>query len=639
MFFKVDEQIFQSVNDYCVGVVVASKVNAAHNINDLLEFSRMSFQDASIQLQNVDIKTMPRIEQYRSAMNALGVNPNKYPSSIEALLRRIQEGKPIGSISTVVDLGNAISVKYGVPIGMHNIDSFNGDMEVRFSCDDDIFDDTNHQIGQREPVYITGCSVRTRNWLWRQTEEGRTTTIDVDNILFLVDGFENGKENIIKARDELALLLRTHFGSDVRVGFVSAKNTSYKIAGLTELEKMAENDLRIILKGAASHTDESEIYNRILKAQQEGRSLRIKLGLDPSAPDIHIGHAVVLRKIRQFQELGHIAVIIFGDFTGMIGDPSGKSKTRNQLTFEEVRQNAQTYQDQIFKIIDPNKTEIHFNSEWLGTMTFSDVLTLCGKTTVARILERDDFTSRFNNHTPIGLHEFLYPLMQAYDSVAIIADIEIGGTDQTFNINMGRRIMQLYGYDSQLTLFMPLLEGINGIEKMSKSLNNYVGIDEPAAVIYEKLMSIPDNSIIKFFNLCTDLHPNEIQQLQMKLDAGANPRDIKMKLAYEITLLYCGDNAAREAEERFISIYQKGEVAADAPILEIIASGDWGNALINALATATGKSKSNIRRLIKQNAVSLNGIKISDLNCVTAVKTDDIVQIGKGAFYRLFVDK
>jgi len=411
----------------------------------------------------------------------------------------------------------------------------------------------------------------------------------------------------------------------------------FKVTEKTEIEKSSENDLKIILKGADDHTEESVIYDRIFKAKKAGRALRIKLGLDPTAPDLHLGHAVVLRKIRQFQEMGHTAVIIFGDFTGMLGDPSGKSKTRNQLTFEEVKANAQTYQEQIFKILDPNKTEIHFNSEWLGTMTFADVLKLCGKTTVARILERKDFTKRYESQTPIGLHEFLYPLMQAYDSVAINADIEMGGTDQKFNINMGRRIMQSYGLESQLTLFMPLLEGLDGIEKMSKSLNNYVGIDEPAAVIYEKLMSIPDNLIIKYLNLCTDLHPDEIQELQLSLDSGTNPRNLKMRLAYEVTLLYCGKEAACEAEKRFISIYQKGEISLDAPVIEITASDDMGNVLITALAEVSNKSKSDIRRLINQNAVSLNGKKITNIDNIKDIYTDDILQLGKGSFYKILV--
>ncbi|GHT80286.1 hypothetical protein FACS1894130_11300 [Spirochaetia bacterium] len=628
MFFKVDEQIFQKATDYCVGVVSALGIKKAAGLKELTGYIDVSFRDAVVKLRDVSIKSMPAIEKYRTAMSALGINPGKYPVSIEALLRRIQDGKILDRISPIVDLGNAISVKYNVPVGVHDIDSFCGDLEVRYSNNEDLFDDSMHQT-ESEPVYVTGHSVRTRNWLWRQTEAGRNTSIDAENLLFLVDGFEDNKSTIIKARDELAFMLKAHFGCDVRVGFISAKNSAYKITDLTEVEKKAAADLKIILKGAADHTDEAEIYTRLVTAGTEGRSLRIKLSMDLSSPDVHLGHAVVLRKIRQFQELGHTAVIIFEDFTG--------TTAGNPLTFDELRQNARAQQEQLFKIIDPAKTEIHFNREWLDKMTFQDVIGLCGKTTAAEILERDDFTSRFGNHTPIGLHEFLYPLIQAYDSAAIKADIEAGGTDQTFNITMGSRIMQMYGMESQLVLLMPLLEGIDGVKKMEKALNNYVGIRESPSVIYEKLMSIPDNLIIRYFNLCTGLPADEIQQLQLKLDAGTNPRDIKMKLAREITSLYCGETAAEAAEESFVSAAQKPKAAPDVPTLEFSVEGDSGYALTDALSQTTGKSKSDIRRLFKQNAISLNGEKVTDPSQISAIKTGDMVQFGKGNFYKVLI--
>ena len=275
-----------------------------------------------------------------------------------------------------------------------------------------------------------------------------------------------------------------------------------------------ENTIKIMLKGAADHTDVEEIREKLKKVDAEHRPLRIKLGLDPSAPDIHLGHAVVLRKIKQLQDLGNEVIIIIGDFTGMIGDPTGKSKTRKQLTKEQVEENARTYQKQIFKILDPSKTTVRFNSEWLGKMDFRDVINLCSKCTVARILERDDFQKRYTNNQPIAVHEFFYPLMQAYDSVAIQADLEMGGTDQTFNVLMGRNIQKDYGQDPQITLFMPLIEGIDGVEKMSKSLGNYIGVNEDANTMYEKVMKIPDSMIIKYYNLCTDVHPDDVAKIE-----------------------------------------------------------------------------------------------------------------------------
>ena len=331
-----------------------------------------------------------------------------------------------------------------------------------------------------------------------------------------------------------------------------------------------QNTLKIMLKGAAEHTDTTEIIKKLEKIEAEKRPMRIKLGLDPSAPDIHLGHAVVLRKIKQLQDLGHEAIIIIGDFTGMIGDPTGKSKTRKQLTREQVEENAQTYKTQIFKILDPQKTTVRFNSEWLAPLNFRDIINLASHTTVARMLERDDFQKRYNNQQPIAVHEFFYPLMQAYDSVAIKADLELGGTDQVFNILMGRNIQKAYGQESQITLFMPLLEGIDGVEKMSKSLGNYIGVNEPANVIYEKVMKIPDSMIVKYYELSTDIHPDAIELIKKRLAEGENPRDIKMELALEITTLYHSKKAALFAQEHFKTAFQKGIESISKHLLNMI---------------------------------------------------------------------
>ena len=398
-----------------------------------------------------------------------------------------------------------------------------------------------------------------------------------------------------------------------------------------------EQTLKMMLKGVAQATETPIIMEKLKKAESEHRPLRFKLGLDPSAPDIHLGHAVVLRKIRQMQDMGHQAVLIIGDFTGMIGDPTGKSKTRKQLTPEQVAINAKTYADQIFKILDKDKTEMHFNSEWFNKMNFRDVIELCAKATVARILERDDFQKRYNAKQPIALHEFFYPLMQAYDSVAIKADVELGGTDQTFNILMGRNIQKDFGQDPQITLFMPLLEGLDGVEKMSKSLGNYVGVNEPAAVMYEKMMKVPDNLIIKYYDLCTDLPPDDVAKIQIRLNQGENPRDIKMELAREIVRLYHGEAAVQPAEDHFKMAFQQGSVPDDAPVLKIQKQDGWDNGqiLLETLMTSGKfKSKGELRRLFMQGAVKVNNEKLTDLKLATDLTTDTIVQVGKGSFYK-----
>ncbi|MCM0649121.1 tyrosine--tRNA ligase [Clostridium swellfunianum] len=392
-----------------------------------------------------------------------------------------------------------------------------------------------------------------------------------------------------------------------------------------------QEQIKIITKGAAEVINVEDLENKLKKAQQENRPLIVKLGLDPSAPDIHVGHAVVLRKMKQIQDLGHKIVIIIGDFTGMIGDPTGKSKTRKQLTNEEVLENAKTYERQIFKILDKEKTELRFNSEWLSKLNFKEVIELAGKYTVARMLEREDFKNRFNNQLSIGIHEFFYPLMQGFDSVEINADIELGGTDQRFNVLMGRTLQKDYGKEPQVALFMPLLEGTDGVEKMSKSLGNYIGINESARDIYVKSMQVPDNLIIKYFELATDIHPDEIDKIKEQLNKGANPRDIKMNLAKEITRLYHGDSKAQEAEEYFKTLFQNNEIPEDIPVFQV--SGD--ESLIEIMLNSKlVPSKSEGKRLIMQGGVKINGEKANEADR-TDFKNDDVIQVGKRKFIKL----
>lgn len=395
-----------------------------------------------------------------------------------------------------------------------------------------------------------------------------------------------------------------------------------------------EETIKIMLKGAADSTDIADIREKLEHVAKENRPLRLKLGLDPSAPDIHLGHAVVLRKVKQLQDLGHKAIIIIGDFTGMIGDPTGKSKTRNQLTREEVLENAKTYEKQIFKILNKEQTELRFNSEWLGAMTFKDVITLCSKSTVARILERDDFKKRYESNQTIGVHEIFYPFMQAYDSVAIEADLELGGTDQIFNILMGRNIQKDYGQDPQITLFMPLLEGTDGIEKMSKSLGNYIGVNEDANTMYTKVMKIPDCLIIKYYELCTDIHPDEVEKIKQKLLDGANPRDVKMDLAMEITTLYHNKEEALQAKEHFITAFSNQEVPDD---VEVLTLEEGQNILDVILSTGKYNSKSDIKRLFEQGGIKINDEKVTDFKAVTEIPNETIIQIGKGNYYKIIV--
>lgn len=401
-----------------------------------------------------------------------------------------------------------------------------------------------------------------------------------------------------------------------------------------------ENTVKILLSGSVEHSKVEEIEEKLAKVKKENRPLRIKLGLDPSAPDIHLGHCVVLRKIRQLQDLGHEAIIIIGDFTGMIGDPTGKSKTRRALTREEVLKNAQTYQEQIFKVLDKSKTVIKFNSEWLEKLSLKDVVFLTSKCTVAKMLEREDFKNRYTNRQSICIHEFLYPLMQGYDSVAIGADIEFGGTDQIFNVLMGRSIQRDYGQDSQLTVFFPILEGIDGKNKMSKSLGNYIGVSDEANDMYVKVMKVPDDLIIKYFTLCTDLHPDKIREIEKNMENGENPRNIKMDLAFEITALYHGQDEARKAQEYFETVYQKEEIPEDVEVIEVnMVSDSDGVNLIDAIAkTGDFKSRSDIRRIFTQKGAKINGEMVDDIKKISNLTSGQIVQLGKNRFYKIKIN-
>ena len=403
-----------------------------------------------------------------------------------------------------------------------------------------------------------------------------------------------------------------------------------------------EEEMRLIKGGLQELISEDELREKLKEARQENRPLRVKLGLDPSAPDIHLGHTVVLEKLRQFQELGHRVVLIIGDFTGRIGDPSGRSKTRPALGEEEVRKNAKTYQEQFSRILDPEQTELVFNSKWLSQLKFEEVLSLASRYTVARMLERDDFASRYRQNKPIGIHEFFYPLMQGYDSVAIEADIELGGTDQKFNLLVGRVLQREFGQSPQVVMMLPLLEGLDGNEKMSKSLDNYVGIDEKPAEIYGKLMSLADELLLSYFQLVTAITPGELEELKEKLERGElHPKEAKKDLARRVVSRYHGQEAAVKAEREFERVYEEGFLPEEMPVFKL-QPGDLqeGKVWIVRLISRSGlvDSNSQARRLIKQGAVSLDGELINEIDLDLPVEDGMVLKIGKKRFARLSLD-
>ncbi|MEZ5422707.1 MAG: tyrosine--tRNA ligase [Pyrinomonadaceae bacterium] len=395
-----------------------------------------------------------------------------------------------------------------------------------------------------------------------------------------------------------------------------------------------DEQISFLKKGVVDLIREEDLRKKLDRAEKTGKPLRVKLGLDPTAPDIHLGHTVVIRKLKAFQDLGHTVIFLIGDFTGMIGDPSGKNVTRPPLTREEVNQNAETYKRQMFKLLDPEKTELRFNGEWMDRFDAADFVKLCARTTVKQILERDDFTKRLAEEKPISLHELLYPLIQGYDSVALDADVELGGTDQKFNLLMGRNLQREAGLEPQVILTTPLLEGLDGVNKMSKSLNNYIGIDETADSMFGKIMSISDELMWRYYELLTDLTESEISDLRSQVEQGKNPRDLKVNLAKLIIKDFHSQAAADEAEDAFTRQFVQKEIP-DEIDEKRLASGT--HALAQLLAdTGLAASKGEARRLIEQGGVKVNGEKATAANSEIEITGEGVLlQVGKRKFLRV----
>lgn len=378
-----------------------------------------------------------------------------------------------------------------------------------------------------------------------------------------------------------------------------------------------------------------ELADHLRVAVDSGRSLRVKLGIDPSSPDIHLGHTVVLGKLRDFQRLGHTAVLIIGDFTARIGDPSGRSETRRPLEVEEVEENAHTYLDQVFKVLDAATTEVRRQSEWFGSMGLDDVIRLGSRATLAQISQRDDFKKRIEAGNPIGIHELLYPLMQGYDSVAVRADVELGGTDQLFNLLFARDVQRESGLPPQDILTMPLLEGLDGKQKMSKSLANYVGVADAPADMFGKLMSLPDELIVRYLRLVTDLPEEEIAEVERGLDAGANPRDFKVLLARAVVRMYHGNGAADAAEEAFAAQFKRGQVPADVQEVHLPPGGNAASVAGTMVALGLATSKGDARRLVAQGGVRVNSTRVEDPEIIYVAADGDLWQVGKRTFLRI----
>ena len=397
------------------------------------------------------------------------------------------------------------------------------------------------------------------------------------------------------------------------------------------MNKLQEDVLAQLKRG----TDEILVEAELIKKLNEGRSLRIKAGFDPTAPDLHLGHTVLINKLKQFQDLGHEVLFLIGDFTGMIGDPTGKNVTRKPLTRDDVIENAKTYEQQIFKILDPEKTLVMFNSSWMNAMSSADLIQLAAKNTVARMLERDDFSKRYKGGQPIAIHEFLYPLIQGYDSVAMKADVELGGTDQKFNLLVGRQLQETYGQKPQVVMTMPILEGLDGVQKMSKSLNNYIGIADAPDDMFGKIMSISDDLMWRYFELLSFRSMQEIAEWNKACQQGANPRNYKVQLAQEIIVRFHDQASAVKALENFEAQFKRGAIPDDIPEIELTATSEgYAIALLLKDAGLTS-STSESNRMVKQGAVKIDGEKLVDGKLLIYAGTEHVYQVGKRKFAKV----
>ncbi len=397
-----------------------------------------------------------------------------------------------------------------------------------------------------------------------------------------------------------------------------------------------DQQVALLARGTVNIISREDLIKKLKKSAETGVPLKVKAGFDPTAPDLHLGHTVLIQKLKHFQDLGHDIYFLIGDFTGMIGDPTGKSETRKPLTTEDVKRNAETYKEQVFKILDPQKTKVVFNSTWLSKLSSHEFIKLAGQLTVARMLEREDFKVRFENERPISIHEFLYPLIQGYDSVALAADVELGGTDQLFNLLMGRDLQRVWGQEPQVVLTVPLLEGLDGVNKMSKSLGNYIGITESADNIYGKTMSVSDQLMFRYYELLSDLSVDEISTLKADMEAGRiHPKKVKQQLARELTARFFDAETAGKAEENFELIFKQRELPEDMPEVTMpgSAEGVWLPKLLAEVDLVKGTGEA--RRMIQQGAVSIDGAKIEDVECQVKASGTIVIKVGKRRFCRI----
>jgi len=634
MQFHIAREVFDLFPDFCVGGVAAVGLN--NHVGDAETVLRQAEEEARGALAARPLAGDPSLAVWRRAFARLGIDPERFPSAVEALLRRVAQGEQLPSINPAVDLANAVSLRYRLPIGAHDVDRLAADFVVRRSRAGDVFtpmgEAESEEVPAGEVVYADGAEVRTRRWVWRLGERAKVTPAS-QNLFFPIDGFRGvNDEEVRQATAALAVLVVERLGAQASTFFLDRGHPTADLPAPVRREPDAIEHL--LTRGVAEVIPIEEAEKRL----RAGEKIRIYIGIDPTSRVIHLGHAVALRKLREFQQLGHKVIFLIGDFTGRIGDPTDKSATRVQLTREQVNENAASYIEQAGKILEinspTNPIEIRYNGDWWDNLTARDMIELSANFTVQQMIQRDMFQRRLEENKPIGLHEFLYPLLQGYDSVALDVDAEIGGTDQTFNMLAGRTLVRAIKGKDKFVVTVPLLEGTDG-RKMSKSFGNVIGVDDPPYEMYGRIMSLKDELITRYFDLCTDVPMREIEEMGRLMAAGkVNPMDLKKRLAAEIVAFYHGPAAAQEAAERFQREVQQREIPEEVPNVPLPRGGEWPVVDL-LLALGLSKSKGEAKRLVEQGSVQVNGTRVEDARASVAVGDGTIVRSRRRQFARV----
>lgn len=678
MRFRILDEVFDRFPTYCVGLVVAENIAQTRSVAAITALLRGAEQQLVEQLDGRATKDLPAISCWHRAFSAAGISPARFKTSVEALATRVRKGDPVPAINPAVDLANALSLRYLVPIGAHDLDRLSGDLEVGPARADLPFtalggSTTQEIVPAGEYVYADAREVRTRRWVWRQGTHSRVTE-QSRAIAFPIDGWIDCTDHAVRAAmTELANAIKAEFGVPARAHFLSRDQPEVELRGgqtPTGTIAAGAEGFRMAGKGyleqdphgtdrahaptpagtpppAARVAHPPDAIDDLLRRStvdvivretleprlRRGDRLRVKLGVDPTGARLTLGHAVQLRKLRAFQRQGHTICLVIGDFTAQIGDASDKAAMRQMLSEEEVYTNLATYKKQISRVLDPDLVEWTYNNDWLGPLRFRDVVGLAAHFTVAQMLERENFTMRFQTGKPIGLHEFLYPLMQGYDSVALKADVEIGGTDQLFNLLAGRTLQQAFGQDPQAVITTPLLLGTDG-QKMSKTTGNCIYIDDRADDMYGKVMAVADAQILPYFELCTDLPLAEIEAMQAELAHGVNPMLLKKRLAFDITRLYHGEAKAKKAQEAFERVVQRKELP-DTIEERWLPSAEPRTLPDLLVQLGLVPSKSEARRVAASNGARIDGQIVTDVSTPVPLRDGMLVSRGKLHHVRL----